>query len=468
MQSPLFNITTGADSYKASHWKQIPPGTKKISAYFAPRGNNEDWAGYMVMYALQFILKRFLVGRVVTMDDVELAAKRWAAHFGDDTIFNYHGWKHIAQFHDGHLPLSIMSVLEGTVLPVGNVAYRVDNTCDQCAWLTTWAEDVLSHVWYGSTVATNSRECKYILLDALEKTGTPEQYQYKLHDFAFRGVTCPEQAAIGGAAHLLSFLGTDTFIACCMLMDMYGATEMPGHSIPASEHSTITAWGRQGELEFVKHLLTQFPSGLVANVCDSYDLANMVNNYICKDLKERILARSGVFVVRPDSGEPAATVLSVLESLGEGFGTVRNDKGFKLLPPQIRVIQGDGMDKKMLKYILTELIKKDWSIDNIAFGSGGGLLQKFNRDDLQCAYKGSWIAGEDWERDIYKDPITMPSKKSMRGRLQLLELDGHYASVAEGEVPPAYRNLPNQLQQTYRDGEILIEQIHKDIVVRAA
>lgn len=35
--------------------------------------------------------------------------------------------------------------------------------------------------------------------------------------------------------------------------------------------------------------------------------------------------------------------------------------------------------------------KHKWSIENIAFGSGGALLQKLTRDLLNCSFKCSYV-----------------------------------------------------------------------------
>ena len=58
-----------------------------------------------------------------------------------------------------------------------------------------------------------------------------------------------------------------------------------------------------------------------------------------------------------------------------------------LLPPSI---QGDGINYDMIKKILESMKKSGWSADNIAFGSGGALLQKLNRDTQKCAFKCSY------------------------------------------------------------------------------
>ena len=92
-------------------------------------------------------------------------------------------------------------------------------------------------------------------------------------------------------------------------------------------------------------------------------------------------------MIRPDSGDPAQTLLKVLEKLGAIFPPTINSKGYKLLPPYIRVIQGDGISYETLETILTALQDSQWSLDNVTFGSGGALLQKLDRDTQKCAFK---------------------------------------------------------------------------------
>jgi nicotinamide phosphoribosyltransferase len=88
--------------------------------------------------------------------------------------------------------------------------------------------------------------------------------------------------------------------------------------------------------------------------------------------------------VRPDSGPPSLIDYELLERLGTAFSAEKNDKGYKELPKQVRMIQGDGIDHESLALICGLLVDKGWSINNIGFGSGGGLLQKMNRDTQKC------------------------------------------------------------------------------------
>ena len=68
-----------------------------------------------------------------------------------------------------------------------------------------------------------------------------------------------------------------------------------------------------------------------------------------------------------------------------------NSKGYKVLPPYLRVIQGDGISYESLGEILEAMKDAGWSADNIVFGSGGALLQKMDRDTQKCAFKCSQV-----------------------------------------------------------------------------
>jgi nicotinamide phosphoribosyltransferase len=148
--------------------------------------------------------------------------------------------------HGGHLPLEIRALPEGMVVPAGVPLVQVENTDPRMPWLTTFVETALLRaVWYPSTVATMSWQCRQVILAGLERTSDDPQGQlpFKLHDFGARGVSSAESAGLGGMAHLVNFQGTDTMEALLAARRYYDA-DIAGFSIPAAEHSTITSWGR--------------------------------------------------------------------------------------------------------------------------------------------------------------------------------------------------------------------------------
>jgi len=410
------NILLLTDSYKVSHAHQYPKDTEVVYSYFESRGGDFP---EVTFFGLQYFIQEYLEGEVVTLERIEQAQKILKAHFGPGFKFPLSRWLYILHEHDGKLPVKIKAVKEGTAVPTHNVMLTIENTDPKCWWLTNYLETLLVQVWYPSTVASNSKACRDIILKYLEKTGDPSLIDFKLHDFGYRGSTSVESAAIGGCAHLVSFLGTDTLAATIMAHNHYDC-KMAGFSIPASEHSTITSWGRENEVDAFKNMLDLYPTGLVACVSDSFDIYKACSELWGKELRDQILNRDGTLVVRPDSGDPVTVLLKCLELLGNAFGYTTNEKGYKVLDPHVRIIQGDGIDREAIEDILDALEYHGWSADNLAFGSGGGLLQRFDRDTSKYAFKCSWIQVNGEGRDVYKDPVTSKGKKSKPGRLTLL------------------------------------------------
>jgi nicotinamide phosphoribosyltransferase len=451
------NIMLLTDSYKLSHYVQYPPGTETVYSYFESR----DGAEYprTTFFGLQYLLKRYLEGVVVTEDKIQAAGKLANSHFGKD-LFNWDGWRHILENHGGRLPVKIRAVEEGTSVPTGNVLMTVENTDPLCFWLPNYLETLLVQVWYPSTVATISKHLHKIIRSGLEETGTIPDLPFKLHDFGFRGASSVESCGIGGLAHLVSFAGTDNIPALLCGQEFYGA-DMAGFSIPASEHSTITSWGEGGEVDAFRNMLQKYPTGLVACVSDSYDIGRACSDLWGTKLKDEVLGRDGTLVVRPDSGEIVSTVLEVLDRLAKSFGCGLNDKGFKVLNDKVRVIQGDGCTPETIQKLISAMIVNGWSVDNVAFGMGGGLLQRLNRDTQRFAFKCSAIKrGGNWQ-DVYKRPATDPSKNSKRGRMSLsVTADGEFRTTAQCD----HGDL---LEPVFIDGRLVRESRFNDIITKS-
>src|SRR5690348_8226272 len=280
------NLVLMTDSYKFTHWRTYPPGTQKVYSYIESRGGMfED----LVFFGLQYYLKRYVAGSVFTREDIEEADQFCRQHFGQEGYFNRLGWLELHRSYEGKLPLEIKAVPEGTVVPVSNVMMTVENTDPRFPWLTNYMETLLLKVWYPITVATLSREIKKVFLSHLERTGDPSQTAFKLHDFGYRGVSSEETASIGAAAHLVNFKGTDTVAGIRLLQKYYGSEEMEGFSVPAAEHSTITSWGRENEVNAYENMLTQFPTGVVAVVSDSYNVYEAAEKLWGELLHDKVL-----------------------------------------------------------------------------------------------------------------------------------------------------------------------------------
>jgi nicotinamide phosphoribosyltransferase len=452
------NICLNTDSYKPSHHRQRPPGTTR--AFYATESRGGAFE-HSVFFGLQYELKRYFEGPVVTEEKIEEAYELLGKHFNNSSIFNRKGWEYILKEHGGHLPLEIRAVREGTVMPVKNILYTAMNTDPRLEWLPGYLETPLVRNWYPTVVASQGREMRATLLRYLEETGTPADVDFKLHDFGARGSTSLESAGIGGAAHLVHFKGSDTIEALRVLRRYYHET-MAGFSIPAAEHSTITPWGREHEVDGLRNLITVYPTGLVAGISDSYDIFHCCREIWGGALRDQVLSRDGVTIIRPDSGDPATVLLKVHEILGERFGCTINAKGYKVLNPKVRVIQGDGIDRHSIKVILEALRQDGWSADNLAFGSGGGLLQKLDRDTMKFAMKCTAVEIDGVWHDVYKDPITDPGKRSKRGLLVVRKDDQgcHTDRVDRFEDT---QNEDNVLERVFFNGRVTRDQTLDDI-----
>lgn len=448
------------DSYKVAHWPVYPEGMDGLYSYLESRGG---LFSETVAFGYTYYLKKYLT-TPITMADVDYAEKRITAHLGSKTVFNRAMWEHIVKDHDGFLPLKIMAPPEGTVVPTRNVLMTIENTCPKCAACVNYVETLMLKVWYPITVATLSREIKKIIASFLERTGDPAGLPFKLHDFGYRGVSSEESAEIGGCAHLVNFMGTDTIIALETAFEYYGE-EMAGFSIPATEHSVMSAKGPEGEFAQAERFLKTFAGGpfpAIACVSDTYNLWKLSKEGWGGQFKKMIEAMTDkVLVVRPDSGIPHVIVVQLIETLDESFGHTTNDKGYKVLN-HVRVIQGDGVNLEEIKRILDAMEVRGWSADNIAFGMGGALLQQCNRDTLKFAFKASSISINGRISDVYKDPITDTGKRSKRGRLKLLNIDGVLQTVSI-DTPGQ-----NELIKVFENGKLLVEPIFSDIRERAA
>lgn len=440
-KSILFNC----DSYKVSMWKQYPPGTEYVYSYIEARGGPTD---NLVWFGLQAFIEEYLTAPI-TQKDIDDGDRFWTAH-GEP--FNREGWQHILDKHDGYLPIEIRQAEEGLVIPVKNVLATLVNTDPAVPWLTTWVETAaLRAAWYGTNVASTSYHIKQLIKEYLEKSGTPEELPFKLHDFGARGAACFEASGIGGAAHLINFMGTDNVEGIMHAIEFYGAQPLgTGFSIPAAEHSTITSWGRAHEREAYHNQVAQFAGQgkVFAVVSDSYDIFKATDMWI--DQADDIKAAGATLVIRPDSGDPAVVLTNLAWKVAmQGFGMTTNAKGYKVLN-NVRFLWGDGIDIMTIGQILRTLVDVNgFSADNFAFGMGGALLQKHDRDTYKFAMKCSAICVDGEWREVFKDPVTDPGKASKKGLVTLLQ-------TREGVYYTGVMDWPtDELLTWFKDGEVM-------------
>jgi len=452
------NLILLADAYKYAHHKFYYPGTTQIYSYLESRGGmfNET-----IFFGLQYFLKEYLQGPAFTQQDLDEADSFLQQVFERDDVFDKSKFQYILDRYNGHLPVKIKAVPEGTAVPTGNVLMTIENTDPECYWLTNFLETLLMQVWYPCTVATLSNQIRKVITQYYHETatdGAEAGIDFVLNDFGFRGVSSVESAKIGGAAHLLSFSGSDNLAGSGMAINYYDAKKVYGLSVPATEHSICTLLGREGELEIFKHVLRTFPTGTIACVSDSFNIFKACEEYWGTELRDEILNRKGTLVIRPDSGDPIMTLLEIFEILFTKFGFTENAKGYKVLPPQVRVIQGDGVNYNEIKNIYKALKENGISAENLVLGMGGALLQKVDRDTQKFALKCSSAVIKGKEVAVEKSPtemdaqgnITPSFKKSKSGRLKLVKINGIFKTVNE----PKYLELTDELRTVFENGEL--------------
>ena len=458
------NICLLTDSYKVTHHYFYPKGTEKIYSYLESRIGAEF--NKTIFYGLQYVIKKYLEGQIVTQEKIDEADRLIASHIGEG-IFNRQGWEYILDNHDGYLPIEIKAVAEGTPVEVGNVLMTVENTDKKSYWLPNYLESLLLQAWYPSTVATLSAEVRKLSNFYLEVTGSvKDNLDFMLHDFGYRGATSTESSMLSGSAHLLSFSGTDTIPALTIPENYYNDSDLYGFSVQATEHSVMTSLGPEGEISQILNVIDNAKDGVLSMVIDSYNYRNFLTEAgkSGSELNEAILkfleTENNKVVFRPDSGEPVSTTIDCLNLLSDGFGSHLNDEGYKVFDANIGLLWGDGLNYQKIRDILFAMKSNGWAAQNIIFGMGGGLHTAVNRDTQRNAFKCSaQLRNGEWH-DIFKNPLDS-SKKSKTGRFKLIQEKNSFKTVSidsDGE---------DMLQTVFKDGKLLVDDKFSNIKQRA-
>lgn len=479
------NIITCSDGYKYSHPKFYTKGMTKMISYLEARGGKFK---ELMVSGFQDKIIEYLEGIAITKEEVDEASETLSGQFGifgSSEVFDRSKFDYIVEKYDGKLPISIKAVPEGSIVGVSNVLMTIESLDENCAWLVNFLESLLLQVWYPITVGTLSREVRKIVDAAFRKstnydTKTREMLvDYVLNDFGFRGVSSVESAKIGGMSHLIMFRGSDNVVANDRIKYIFNTDVNYASSIPATEHSIMTLRGEEGELKMFKHVLTTFPTGLVACVSDSYDIIRAIRDYWGTELIDLILSRpsepGNQLIIRPDSGHVIKTLEEIFKILFEKFGYTINEKGYKVLPPQVRVIQGDGVNLESIIGIYEFLEREKISPENMALGMGGKLLQAdINRDTCQFAFKACYAIVDGEERNIIKSPTELDengnyqksSKKSKQGKMKLVKNeDGTYRTVTN--MSAEYDHVKDELVEIFRMGVLTKRYTFDEIRERA-
>ena len=459
------SLLTRTDVYKFGHRHQYPPGTTHVGSYLESRGTAGPGLEDVVFFGLTYYLREYLgESAAVTAADVDRFAEVSEAILRTPPDVSH--LRELAAL--GRVPLRIRTLPEGTVAAPRVPLMTVENTVPGFGWLVNYVETLLMKVWCPITVATNGLRFRRLFERLTAETcDNAGHVPFQMHDFGYRGVSSEETAAIASAAHLANFLGTDTTAGALALADAYNGGDLAGvaASVPASEHSVMCSWGESADdFDALANMLDVYPTGVVSVVADTYDLWRFVDEYAGRRLKDRILARDGRFVVRPDSGDPETILCGdpdaadpraragVVRLLDDRFGSAENAKGYRVLNPKVGVIQGDGVTYDRVASILSRLKAMGYASSNVLFGSGGALLQKWNRDTLKMAIKASWCVVNGVEREISKDPVTDPGKRSKVGRLRVDFEAGRWQTTERATAEQAAGGM---LRTVYEDGRLV-------------
>ncbi|MDY0829096.1 nicotinate phosphoribosyltransferase [Microbacterium sp. BG28] len=473
-----------SDAYKIDHRRQYPPGTTRVYSNFTNRGSRVPGIDHVVHFGLQAFLQRYCIEAFEPFfaADEDAVVAEYEAAIASILGPNEVGSDHIRALHRlGYLPLRFSAVPEGTPVPLRVPSFTVENTHPEFFWLTNFVETVLSaSVWQPSTTATTAHYYRGMLDNAAEVTGAdPTTVDFQLHDFSYRGMAGSEAAAASAAGHLLSFKGSDTLAALDWVNRYYaGDNGLVLASVPATEHSVMCAGGQDDELGTYSRLLDLYPSGIVSIVSDTWDLWHVVTS-ILPQLHDRIMARDGKVVIRPDSGDPVKILTGddewllpddprtpaqkgLIELLWEEFGGTINVEGFKVLDPHIGAIYGDSITPDRAARITARLADKGFASSNVVFGVGSYSYQYVTRDTFGSAMKATWVEIDGEGRAIQKNPVTDTGlKKSATGRLAIArDILGDLALIEQATPAEEATSL---LQPVWEDGAFLRYQSFADV-----
>ena len=482
------NPLTAIDFYKTDHRRQYPEGTTEVYANFTPRSGHlakviDHHNLHVVFFGLQYFIKDYLIDTwnqyFFQQDKAKVVAqykRRMDTSLGVDAI----AVEHIEALHDlGYLPIKIKALPEGSRVPIGVPVLTIVNTHPDFFWLTNYMETIMScYLWKPITSATTAFEYKKLLTNYALKTGTPLDFvQFQAHDFSFRGLSSWQDASISGAAHLTSFVGTDTVSAIDLVENYYeidAEEELIGTSVPATEHSVMCMGMQDGELETFRRLIEDiYPQGIVSIVSDTWDFWQVITEYTVL-LKEKILAREGKVVIRPDSGDPVKIVCGdpdapqgspeykgAIECLWDVFGGTITATGHKMLNPHIGLIYGDSITLERATNILQGLEAKGFASGNIVFGVGSYTYQYVTRDSFGFAVKATSGIVKGDRREIFKAPKTgNGNKKSAQGLLRV-EQQGNSFVLFDRQTPE--QEAQGALQTVFVDGKLLQNHSLKEI-----
>lgn len=440
------------DAYKLGHRQMYPAGTQYVYSNFTPRTSRIPEVNKVVFFGLQAAILNLLGSFQEFLDrDIDEICADYEKNVTEIIGPNNVGSDHFRALHKlGYLPLEIHALPEGTLTPLGVPMFTIRNTHPDFFWLTNYLETYFStQLWLPCTSATTSYRVRQLLNDwALKTSGTIEGVEFQAHDFSMRGMSGVDAAAMSGAGHLISFVGSDCLPAKDFVKQFYDfdiapASEPLAMSVPATEHSVMCSYGStpDDELRAFETLIDTYPAGFLSVVSDAFDFWGVVTE-ILPALKDKIMARDGKLVIRPDSGDPAdilcglnthpewndafapedqeAEEKGLIEILWEIFGGTVNEQGYKVLDSHIGSIYGDSITYERAQEICERLAAKGFASSNVVLGLGSFSFQYVTRDTFGFAVKATHVTINGEDKAIFKDPKTGSGKKSAKGLIAVV------------------------------------------------
>lgn len=473
------------DGYKVGHKFQYPEGTTLVYSNLTPRKSRNREAQEIVFFGLQYFIKEYLIRQFDEYffkqpkeEVLSSYARRIDNYLGKDSIT----YDHIAALYDlGYLPLEIKALPEGSLVPMRVPVFTIRNTKPEFFWLTNMLETILSAVlWKPCTSATTAFQyLKTFTKYAEETVGEDKSFiPWQGHDFSFRGMSGVEDAVMSGGGHLLSFAGTDTIPAIDFLEQYYNADcekELIGGSVAATEHSVMCMGMQDDEIKTFERLIEEvYPKGIVSIVSDTWDFWQVITVFL-PQLKNKILARDGKVVIRPDSGDLVKIIVGdkdaipgspeykgAIECMWEVFGGTITEKGYKLLDGHIGLIYGDSITTERQHAILEGLKQKGFASYNVVLGIGSYTYEYVTRDTFGFAMKATYGEVNGVGRDIFKDPKTDDgTKKSAKGLMQVYKnAEGKYELKDQCTWE---EEAQGELKTVFKDGELTVDQTLDEI-----
>lgn len=471
------------DFYKAVHAEMLPKDITKSVSYFTPRMSRVNRWDSVVMFGLQGFIKTYLIDYFndeffnKPFDEVISGYKRvMDATLGE----NAYKIEKIEKLHKlGYLPIEIVALPEGTIVPMHVPMFGITNTHKDFAWLPQSLESLISaESWHPMIAATVGYTYRQIVDYYYDLTCDDETSRARaLGAFDFRGEECTDSAIKAGAGWCLSFLNTATVPTIPYLEKNYkcDCTKEPvAFGSPSTEHSVMCSnFAVDGdEITLLRRLLTEiYPNTSFSAVLDSYDYWNVIDN-ILPQLKPEILAHNGCMLMRGDSGDCVEVVTKTVFKLWEEFGGTTNSKGYKVLDPHVKAIYGDSITVQRCEQIYKILMENGFACSNVALGVGSfsfqcieedGILKPFTRDTFSSCIKATYCEIDDKPFPIFKNPKDGGFKKSQKGCCvvikgsdgKLIYVDGRTWEEAHVSGEDAKVNL---LQPVFKDGQLIKEQ----------